>query len=311
MSPDLETLTRAKQELPPDLNREIAPGDDMYLKNDKVYFSVGRSALRAIYLAMLAAHKTGIGTILDLPCGYGRVMRWLKVAFPDAELTACDLTTSAVDFCASRFGAHPIYSTPMLDRLALPKQYDLIWCGSLLTHLDDTGWTRCLRLFQRALAPGGLLVFTTRGRWVAEKSRREFFETLHRVPPFFVNYDRSGFAFEPSLQSPAYGNSLSKPSWVCDRLSQLENLQIVWMQERGWAEQQDVFACVRTDNLPHVPQHEQSRMIRQDENQKLQVEALDKWAHDLETTVKAQQAQLEKYEQLLPVRVARRLGWVK
>ena len=48
--------------------------------------------------------------ILDLPCGHGRVLRYLSAAFPEAEITACDIMREGVDFCASTFGAIPVYS---------------------------------------------------------------------------------------------------------------------------------------------------------------------------------------------------------
>ena len=55
------------------------------------YFEVGRSAIEVIVAAMIAAEKTEIATVLDLPCGGGRVTRHLMALFPDAELFVGDL----------------------------------------------------------------------------------------------------------------------------------------------------------------------------------------------------------------------------
>src|SRR6185369_2876695 len=113
---------------------EISPHDPMFTANSAGhYFDVSRSALSCIKLALLAADKTQVQRILDLPCGYGRVLRRLKAAFPQAVLTACDRDQDAVDFCALTFGATPVYSYDDHDSLIRSGTFDLIWCGSLLT----------------------------------------------------------------------------------------------------------------------------------------------------------------------------------
>ena len=55
--------------------------------------------------------KTEVRKILDLPCGYGRVLRMIHAAFPRATIHACNLNKDAVDFCAATFGAIPVYSS--------------------------------------------------------------------------------------------------------------------------------------------------------------------------------------------------------
>ncbi len=56
--------------------RTISPNDRMFEENrENHYISVGASALRIIVLAMIAANKCGFRSILDMPSGYGRVLR--------------------------------------------------------------------------------------------------------------------------------------------------------------------------------------------------------------------------------------------
>jgi SAM-dependent methyltransferase len=144
--------------------RTVSPDDDMFDRSLDEYIETGREALRLISLAALAVPKTGFQRILDLPCGYGRVLRVLRAAFPRSEITACDLDKRAVDFCAETFGAVTAYSDRDPSRIMLSGQFDLIWCGSLLTHLDVDHWTGFLDLFERVLAPYGVLALTTHGR---------------------------------------------------------------------------------------------------------------------------------------------------
>ena len=101
----LESLLRLVESKPDaPISREIDPADDMYAGSVEHYFAVSASALRAIRLAMIAGGKTGAEAILDLPSGYGRVLRSRRAAFPQAEITACDLNRGAVDYCAGVFG---------------------------------------------------------------------------------------------------------------------------------------------------------------------------------------------------------------
>src|SRR5262249_37742284 len=112
----------------------ISSNDGMLGGNPRHYFAVGRSALWNI--ARTLDHTAGGSSqpkrILDLPCGHGRVLRYLRAAFPEAEITACDLLADGVDFCASTFGAIGVYSDTDLSLIKLPKDnFDLIWVGSL------------------------------------------------------------------------------------------------------------------------------------------------------------------------------------
>jgi tRNA1(Val) A37 N6-methylase TrmN6 len=109
-----------------DFIREVSPQDGMNVSTDDVYFGYGLGALAYIRLALQAAGADEPRNILDLPSGHGRVLRMLKAAFPDAELTACDLDRGAVDFCAKTFGAIPAYSAEDPTDLRLTGDYDLI-----------------------------------------------------------------------------------------------------------------------------------------------------------------------------------------
>ena len=104
--------------------------------------------------------RDSVATILDFACGGGRVMRYLRAEFPEAEITGTDLYVAGLEFCAEAFGAKPIPGQLDLDDLELEGPFDLIWVGSLFTHLGNDDWDRMLAMFQETLSPGGVLVFT-------------------------------------------------------------------------------------------------------------------------------------------------------
>ena len=158
---------------------EISPRDHMFRVKER-YLRSGQKALDCIRLGMVAAGKTTVASALDLPSGHGRVLRWIKAEFPDARLGAGDIDHDGVDFCAATFGATPVYGHEDPADIEIDSPYELIWCGSLFTHLPPERWEGFLALFERALAPEGLLVFTTHGRRIAERIRDP--ETGRRIP---------------------------------------------------------------------------------------------------------------------------------
>ena len=136
------------------------------------YFLVGIEGLRLVEDALATAGRPDPATILDLPCGYGRVLRMLRAAFPEAAITACDLDRGGVEFCERTFGVEGAFSERQLDELSLGRTYELVWCGSLLTHLPEEDARAALRALARHLAPEGLLVFTTHGERDPQAARR-------------------------------------------------------------------------------------------------------------------------------------------
>lgn len=226
--------------------KEIAPGDRMFdPEYPDAYFEVGDSALRGVRLAMDAAGKSTFGNILDFPCGHGRVLRALKRGFPEAALTASDIDRDGVDFCSRTFGAKGVYSDHDLGQVDLAGGFDLIWVGSLFTHLPDPRWWDFLDFLVDRLAPQGLLLFTTHGRWSAHQVRdREFPPAGSRQAQLQMlrGYEASGFGFVGAGENQAYGTSLTKPAAVLQRIESFGDLKLISYCERGWAGHQDVVA---------------------------------------------------------------------
>ena len=237
-----------------DVVKEISDMDDMYQGNKDHYFSVGNSALQCINNAILLANKdlSSIGNILDFPCGFGRVLRILKVAFPTAAITGCDLVQEGVDFCEEQFGSRAVYSDKNLDNVNLNETYDLIWVGSLLTHLDKSQWKKFLGFFNKLLNPGGILLFTTQGRYSASLLRNKEstygLETDEKINNLLNDYENEGFGFSNYYHSDDYGITLSVPSNVIKQIESQSNLQLLMCLERGWDSHQDVYACVKNEN---------------------------------------------------------------
>lgn len=245
-----EKLDRYRQT---SVDETIAAHDDMYqAERREHYFACGSDAIAIIARAMIQAGVVGFERVLDLPCGSGRVMRHLAAFLPEAALVASDLDPRHVDFCARQFGADPLLSRDDLADVSL-EPVDLIWCGSLLTHLPE-------RLFQSALyrmldwlAPGGIGIFTLHGRWPHRRQEitRYKYMSDEAFAPVTSGLADVGFGYapypdlDPQGFLKTYGISISMPSWVLRQIEAREDVRLLHFAERGWDNHQDVLALVK------------------------------------------------------------------
>jgi SAM-dependent methyltransferase len=242
------SLTEPERELLKKVSSRIYYRDGMYNEDGMHYYRVGLSAISCIDEALKAGNLKDVRSILDLPCGGGRVLRFLVHRFAGAEITACELASGAVEFCARTFGAQPAFSSLNLDEVSLDKKFDLIWCGSLVTHLNETGITALLTLFRRHLSKNGIMVFTTHGDFVARRlPTRDFDYGLgaEQIENINRDYPKTGYGFEDYPDEKNYGVSLTSPEWVRARVRKLGGLREVFFKECGWDNHQDVFGYVR------------------------------------------------------------------
>ena len=225
----------------------IHPDDHMYRSGQAWYFPVGESAARLLRIAEATSWLPRIGSVLDLPCGHGRVGRYLPAVFPGADLHFADLDAGGADFCAATFGGTAIHSRPELTEVALPT-VDMIWVGSLFTHVDLDRTTRWLRYLCDHLNEDGILVATFHGAWSLR---------MHTIYPMIEasswerlvdEYQRTGYGYAryPGWEQD-YGISLSSPEALLRIVDAIPGVRISGFLERGWAENHDVLMISRDD----------------------------------------------------------------
>ncbi|MFI5336422.1 MAG: class I SAM-dependent methyltransferase [Opitutales bacterium] len=229
------------------VDRTLAPRDGMVApENPEQYFELGHRALELIRFSAELCDKPHYPAILDLPCGHGRVLRWLRAHYHYAAITACDLDRDGVDFCAKQFGATPVYSEPDLRRLPFAAQFDLIWVGSLVTHLPQERWLATLDCLVRWTKECGVIVFSTQGRTVTSllaRGRKNIAENIDK-PALLEEYARTGFAYQRYFEStPAedYGLAVTSPEWLMRTLQRYPDVILRAYLEEAWGMQDIVI----------------------------------------------------------------------
>jgi SAM-dependent methyltransferase len=105
--------------------------------------------------------RAAIGRVLDFACGYGRVSRWLAAELGPGRLAVSDIVAPAVAFQRATFGVEGIVSTERPEELPIAERFDLVWVGSLFTHLPEPAFGAWLARLAALVSESGLLALST------------------------------------------------------------------------------------------------------------------------------------------------------
>ncbi len=217
--------------------------EDGMVSSDTHYLSVGASALDSIIAAVSLGGRPDPARILDFGSGAGRVTRWLKAVYPEAHLSCCDLRSQDVSFCHEAFAAEAWISGTDVETLDFRGCYDLIWIGSVLTHLEERVSRRLVDQAMAVLNPGGLLVATTLGRaGRAIQDKTPIFLEGAGWDRVKRHHDETGYGYVDYEGQAGYGLSLSSLAWVTTLATRCPGRRLVMMSEQAWDGLQDVFA---------------------------------------------------------------------
>jgi SAM-dependent methyltransferase len=237
-------------------NRTISPNDTMALipgQQDGLYFATGASGLHNVLCALSQSRLTGVRSLLDMGCGHGRVGRFFRAAFPESAISFCEIYPDAVKFCAETFSGTGIQSDYELTQVELGGPFDVIWCGSLFTHLDLDRSERWVRYLCDHLTADGVFVGTFHGSLFS--TMKQYFQPLISPETFdeiAEQYQRLGIGYgaynvDNLAHQGSVGVSVWRPSRLLDMAWSIPGFRVISYTERGWADAQDVLAIARTD----------------------------------------------------------------
>lgn len=227
------------------VNTYISVRDGMYPEDARYYLRCGSDALRLVKdsLRVAGVNVGSIRSFLDYACGYGRVMRWLVAGFPRAEALGVDADQTAIGFCAENLGIQVQGAdTTLTDRLE--RNFDLIWVGSLFTHVGEEYALRLLSYLKEHLTPIGVLVFTTHGPYVANRihsGEKSYGLEARERQKLLREFDEGGYGFGAYPGRVDYGVSVCSAERIYGLMARA-NVTPIFYESRGWVRHQDGVA---------------------------------------------------------------------
>jgi SAM-dependent methyltransferase len=210
------------------------------------YLSVGANALAIIKTVMKAAGRDSVDSILDYACGHGRVMRWFVAAFPRTKIYGADANQKSVISAREMFGVEVTKINPP----ALPtfnKKFDLIWIGSLFTHLEEPITQGILQLLSDSLNPNGILVASMQCQAAesdVKSGKRHYKLDEDQRQRILDSMAKTGFGYGHYPNRPNYGIAICHSSKLLDMV-EATGLRPIFYQSRAWDNHQDVFAGLK------------------------------------------------------------------
>lgn len=225
------------------VDRALSPGDSMFQGNAEHYFSCGELALRVIQNVVSVAGVITPRHILDYGSGAGRVTRWIKAAYPASSISACDTREQDMNFLRDVMGINAWRVDPGHFEIG-QKQFDLIWVGSVITHLPETRARKLIVDLLSALRPDGLLILSYHGQFAVDRHDNTAFKYIHEEgwQKIKRDYLADGYGYADYEGQHGYGISVCGPDWVTDLVNALPSARLVLISQRAWDNHHDVVA---------------------------------------------------------------------
>ena len=165
-----------------------------------------------------------VRSFLEFACGHGRMTRFLVHRLDRSRITVSDINPSAVAFTCNTFAVQGFRSVEDPRDLLHDGRYEVIFVGSLFSHLNHAYWGAWLQRLYSLLSDRGLLIFSTHGLRVLDeiygdeaKSQLETAvdgfsfirtnETDGRLP---TSYYGATFVTEPYVKDFVQANALGR-----------------------------------------------------------------------------------------------------
>jgi SAM-dependent methyltransferase len=186
------------------------------------YLEYGR---RTAQLVVSWAEKAGLDPAratgwLELGCGYGRVVRFLPdQGVPLSAVFVTDVIPAAMRFCERELGVTAVPS--LRGRTDLHGRFEVIYAISVFTHLPPQVGNEVLASAADALAPGGILLFSTHGESCVDNAQRYGPEFAGVEADIRGELDRAGVSYRPYIyvKDASYGVTWHTEAYV-DRMVQ-------------------------------------------------------------------------------------------
>ncbi len=227
---------------PDDLNFRVTGHTDR-----QRFYDTGRQSVADIQAALarvgrtLESHKT----ILDFGCGCGRILLWVKDLARSSRLYGVDIDRQAIAWLQQHLTEAHLFVGPPLPPWDFPDGFfDLVYCHSVFTHINEAYQDAWLKELRRVTEPGAMLVVSFHGEhafqgleqswWKAGRDPRPERERLEREGLVFMEDDGWGSIF-PDF----YHSTFHAPWYIFQHWSRYFRIRA--HIERGSLDYQDYF----------------------------------------------------------------------
>lgn len=228
------------------VNTQIHPNDRMFNTNPDTdgYDFVGVSAIEVIVASLALSTRRSVWRILDFGCGYGRVARHLRACFQSSEITFVDIIEEAAEFCARQFDGN-FYVSDSDYNFSGAHGFDLIWVGSVFTHIDFKRMQTLFSILSSKLSKKGILVGTFRGKHMYNITKQRPKEA-EDYAELLAQFDTQGHGYQSYGRKDLgdWGLSLITAARI-SQLSDSTEFRQIMFSEAAWANVHDVSAWQR------------------------------------------------------------------
>lgn len=123
------------------------------------YFTTGYEMAKSL-ADKANEHSQNIKTVLDFGSGYGRVSRFFPTSFNGAKVWVSEVKQQSLDFQRDHFSFNTIDHTEDPSSFTDVNSFDLIFAGSVFTHLPENRFKEWLKILISSLSDHGILIFS-------------------------------------------------------------------------------------------------------------------------------------------------------
>ncbi len=130
---------------------------------------------------------------LDLACGCGRTLNYLRFDVPPSRLNGCDYDRSLIEWCKQHLAGIRFEKNRRSPPLPFAENsFEVLYSISFFTHLDEAAQAGWLQEFQRVLKPNGLILLSLHGEALALRKNAY-------LPSRGFEHHRAGWAFNNQM----------------------------------------------------------------------------------------------------------------
>ena len=131
-------------------------------KSLNAYFRLGHQTALLLQDVLKEHSIQNAKSFLDFGSGYGRVTRFLPFALgKDIEVFTSEVKSEAIAFNENELGFKGIHHGSQAESFPTDQHFDVIFAGSIFSHLPEKMLEEWLTKLAEVLSPNGLLLFTT------------------------------------------------------------------------------------------------------------------------------------------------------